>query len=147
MCRDNDASNPPVSLTAEINARLHAAYDILPGIFLFRADGTEELVFANQDALALYQCKSFRELREKIGTHFSHFLQPDDYLPLSELAGCSTAKDTPHRFYSYEYRTALGHLRRVEVTLQQGTDPTSGRSTTCRSSVPIRAATPMKPIP
>ncbi len=126
MCRDNDASNPPVSLTAEIKARLHAAYDILPGIFLFRADGTEELVFANQDALALYQCKSFRELREKIGTHFSHFLQPDDYLPLSELAGCSTAKDTPHRFYSYEYRTALGHLRRVEVTLQQGTDADLG---------------------
>jgi diguanylate cyclase (GGDEF)-like protein len=126
MCRDNDASNPPVSLTAEIKARLHAAYDILPGIFLFRADGTEELVFANQDALALYQCKSFCELREKIGTHFSHFLQPDDYLPLSELTGCSTAKDTPHRFYSYEYRTALGHLRRVEVTLQQGTDADLG---------------------
>ena len=33
MCRDNDASNPPVSLTAEIKARLHAAYDSLPGIF------------------------------------------------------------------------------------------------------------------
>ena len=123
MCRDNDASNPPVSLTAEIKARLHAAYDSLPGIFLFRADGTEELVFANQDALTLYQCKSFRELREKIGTHFSHFLQPDDYLPRSAI--CAAWKSRCSR----------------EQT------PTSGRSTTCRSSMPIRAATPMKPIP
>lgn len=82
MCRDNDVSNTPVSLTAETKARLHAAYDSLPGIFLFRTDGTEELVFANREALALYQCESFDALRGKVGTTFSHFLLPDDYLPL-----------------------------------------------------------------
>ena len=149
MCRDNDVSNTPVSLTAEIKARLHAAYDSLPGIFLFRTDGTEELVFANRDALALYQCESFDALRGKVGTTFSHFLLPDDYLPLAELARRSAGKDVSRRFYNYEYRTALGHLRRMEITLRQGTDACLGPlyymtligADTCRSAYETDALT------
>ena len=121
MCQVKGAA-----ITDQIVNRLHAAYDNLPGIFLFRADGTEELVFANCEALALYQCTSCTELRTKLGTTFSQFVLPEDYLPLQELASRSAKSDVTLRIYSYEYRTALGHLRRMEITLHAGEDPDLG---------------------
>ena len=86
MCQDHDEANPrAAALTAETSARLHAAYDSLPGIFLFCADGSETLLFANPEALALYQCDSLDALRSALGTTFSSLLLPDDYLPLAEV--------------------------------------------------------------
>ena len=112
MCQDHDEANPhAATLTAETSARLHAAYDSLPGIFLFRADGSETLLFANPEALALYQCDSLGALRSTLGTTFSSLLLPDDYLPLAELARRPSARKE-HLFYSYEYHTAQGQDRK-----------------------------------
>ena len=126
MCQDHDEANPrAAALTAETSARLHAAYDSLPGIFLFRADGSETLLFANPEALALYQCDSLGALRSTLGTTFSSLLLPDDYLPLAELARRPSARKE-HLFYSYEYHTAQGHLHRMEVRIREGKDPELG---------------------
>ena len=70
------------------------AYDLLPtAICFFRADGSEELLFANRAALALYQCDDRVTFRKHTGGHFRGLMLEDEYRPLEAFARHGTGRE------------------------------------------------------
>lgn len=53
--------------------------DKMPGgFFIYRADGEEEIIYANQALLWMFGCTSFEEFRELTGNSFRGIVHPDD---------------------------------------------------------------------
>ncbi len=53
--------------------------DEMPGgFFIYRADGEEEIIFANKAVLRIFQCADLEEFRELTGNSFKGIVHPDD---------------------------------------------------------------------
>lgn len=48
------------------------------GFFIYRAGGDEEILFANQAVLRIFQCKDLEEFRELTGNSFKGIVHPED---------------------------------------------------------------------
>lgn len=53
--------------------------DEMPGgFFIYRADGDEELIYANKALLRIFQCETLKEFREWTNNSFKGLVHPDD---------------------------------------------------------------------
>ena len=53
--------------------------DEMPGgILIYHADGAEEIIYANQALLRIFQCNSIQEFRELTGNSFRGVVHPQD---------------------------------------------------------------------
>lgn len=48
------------------------------GFFIYRADGDEEILYANKSLLKIFNCKTMEEFRKHTGNSFKGFVHPDD---------------------------------------------------------------------
>ena len=49
------------------------------GFFIYKAEGDEELLYANQPVLDIYGCENLEEFKELTGYTFKGMVHPDDY--------------------------------------------------------------------
>ncbi len=54
------------------------------GFFIYRAEGAEELIYANDATISLFGCKNLDEFKELTGYSFKGMLHPDDYSAVSD---------------------------------------------------------------
>ena len=65
--------------TLRMTLELVQFMDEMPGGFLiYRADGGEELIYANRELLRIFQCDSMEELRALTGDSFQGLVYPED---------------------------------------------------------------------
>ena len=53
------------------------------GFFIYKAEGDEELLYANQPVFDIYGCKNLEEFKELTGYTFKGMVHPDDYDKIS----------------------------------------------------------------
>ena len=100
------------------------AYDLLPtAICFFRADGSEELLFANRAALVLYQCDDRVTFRKHTGGHFRGLMLEDDYRPLEAFTRHGTGRE---HYLTFQYRSHHRHILRAEGYVQAIVHPDFG---------------------
>jgi len=100
------------------------AYDLLPtAICFFRADGSEELLFANRAALALYQCDDRVTFRKHTGGHFRGLMLEDEYRPLEAFTRHGTGRE---HYLTFQYRSHHHHILRAEGYVQAIVHPEFG---------------------
>ena len=100
------------------------AYDLLPNaICFFRADGSEDLLFANRAALALYACNDRAAFFQHTGGHFRGLMIEDDYQPLERFA-----RHGSHHEHYLTFRCNLpkNHIVRAEGYVKEILHPTFG---------------------
>lgn len=94
----------------------------IPGAFLvYRAHGDEEILFANDDLVRLFDCESLDEFLELVHSSFKHFVHPDDIARVeseiwSQIRAQQSADDSAEYFDDYvEYRivTKTGAVKHV----------------------------------
>ena len=67
------------SLLSDQDSPARKLIDQMPGGFLiYRADGAEEIIHANQALLQIFGCRSLEEFREWTGNSFKGVVHPDD---------------------------------------------------------------------
>ena len=54
------------------------------GFFIYKAEGDEELLYANRAVLDIFGCESLEEFKELTGYTFKGMLHPDDYIQISK---------------------------------------------------------------
>ena len=94
----------------------------IPGAFLvYRAHGDEEILFANDDLVRLFDCEGLDEFLELVHSSFKHFVHPDDIARVeseiwSQIRAQQSADDSAEYFDDYvEYRivTKTGAVKHV----------------------------------
>ena len=79
---------PPASLGSqdlETACEVMTFMDEMPGGFLiYRADGNEEIIYANKALLRIFQCDSMDEFREMTGNTFKGLVHPEDLEEVEE---------------------------------------------------------------
>lgn len=81
------------------------------GVCFVLADGTERVVFANEKAASLYECKSPEDFLLNCSSNYRYLMEEEDYKPLAVIAG-----DHPDHFaVSFHYLTKKRHFRKAEV--------------------------------
>lgn len=85
------------------------------GFFIYRADGAEELLYANKAMLRLFNCETLEELREHTGNSFRGIVHPDDLDAVEESIQVQIANSQYDLDY-VEYRIIQkgGEVRWVE---------------------------------
>ena len=77
-----------------------AFMDAMPGGFLiYRADGDEEILYANRGLLRLLQCEDMAQFREMTGNSFRGLVHPDDLEQVEE----SIARQISASHYDLDY--------------------------------------------
>lgn len=90
--------------------------DEMPGgFFIYRADGNEELIYANKALLRIFQCSNLKEFRELTGNSFRGLVHPDDLEPVEQSISEQVASSQYDLDY-VEYRIIRrdGNVRWVE---------------------------------
>ena len=54
------------------------------GFFIYRAEGNEELLYANEETIRIFGCDSLDDFKELTGYTFKGMLHPDDYAAVSD---------------------------------------------------------------
>ena len=73
------------------------------GFFVYKAEGDEELIYANDAVIALFGCHDLDEFKELTGYTFKGMLHPDDYAAVSNSVHDQVGMDTQHNDH-VEYR-------------------------------------------
>ncbi|MBP3901136.1 MAG: response regulator [Blautia sp.] len=63
------------------------------GLFIYREDETEELIYANDEVWSIYGCESLEEFKEYTGFTLKGMVHPTDYERLSTSAGQQYGED------------------------------------------------------
>ncbi|MBQ8922063.1 MAG: diguanylate cyclase [Oscillospiraceae bacterium] len=88
----------------------------IPGaILVYKADETEEILFANDQLYALFECDSMQELLQFSGDSFRNIVHPDD-LDRVEREIFSQLKTNPHGldYVSYRIITKTGKIKMID---------------------------------
>ena len=111
-------------MSKDLITTFSTAYDLLPNaICFFRADGSEDLLFANRAALALYGCSDRAAFFEHTGGHFRGLMIEEDYQPLESFS----RKGAHHeRYLTFRCESARHHVTRAEGYVQEILHPTFG---------------------
>ena len=82
------------------------------GFFIYKGDGTDELLYANRAVIDLFGCESQEDFKELTGYSLKGMLHPDDYRMLSE----ASRNRNPEARSELEYRIIRkdGSVRFVE---------------------------------
>ncbi len=81
------------------------------GYFVYKAEGDEELLYANQDVFDIFGCDTEEEFRQLTGNTFRGMVHPDDYPEISESIIRQIKESEKKRDY-VEYR-----IRRKDGTV------------------------------
>lgn len=85
------------------------------GFFIYHAAGDEELIYANQEVLRMYNCVSMDEFRAYVGNSFRGMVHPDDLERVEQ--SIQSQIESNHRKFDYvEYRILPkdGQVRWIE---------------------------------
>ena len=74
------------------------------GFFIYRADGSEKLLFINQELILLYGCSTREELLALKGDSLRGFVHPDDYLKVLDAISATSEGNVDSNSDSVEYR-------------------------------------------
>lgn len=93
-----------------------AFMDEIPGGFLiYRADGDEEIIYANKALLNIFRCKTLREFKNHTGNSFKGIVYPLDldYVEKSIVEQIAVSKDAMD-YVEYRIRRTDGEIRWVD---------------------------------
>lgn len=91
-------------LQAQFSHQLKRFMDWMPGgFFIYRADGAEELLYANEATLRIFGCDTMEELRALTGGSFRGIVHPEDLDEVEESIRCQIDKSRYDLDY-VEYR-------------------------------------------
>ena len=111
-------------MTKDLISAFSTAYDLLPSaICFFRADGSEELLFANRAALALYQCTDRVSFSQLTGGTFHGLMIEEDYQPLTLFTRHGARRE---HYLTFHGVSAEDHIFRAEGYVQEILHPTFG---------------------
>lgn len=90
--------------------------DEMPGgFFIYRADGEEEILFANQAVLRLFQCRDLEEFRELTGNSFKGIVHPEDLEEVEQsIQEQIAASQYDLDYIEYRIITKTGSIQWVE---------------------------------
>jgi len=92
-------------------AQCQSYFDLIEGGVCFvLADGTERIVFANEKAASLYECKDAEDFLQFFSASWRNLMEDEDYKPLSQMAGAHPE----HFTITFHYQTKKGHFRKAE---------------------------------
>ena len=67
------------NLLSQSNSSVRQMIDKMPGgFFIYRAGGNEELLYANQAMIRIFNCDTLEEFRQLTGNSFRGIVHPDD---------------------------------------------------------------------
>ncbi len=92
-----DLNEQTLSVVEEIGGHIPG------GFFIYRAEGNEELIYANKAVLDLYGCADIEEFKELTGFTFKGMVHPDDYQDVSLSIVDQIARSDDNMDYA-EYR-------------------------------------------
>ncbi len=82
MNTKHEPDNPALCLEAyhaQVAAQFIKFMDEMPGgFFIYRADGDEEILYANKALLRIFQCETLQEFQALTGNSFKGLVHPDD---------------------------------------------------------------------
>lgn len=85
------------------------------GFFVYNAEGNEEILFADQNVINLFECESIEELREYTGNSFSGMVHPDDVEKIqNDITSQTFNSEKKHDYVRYRILTKKGSTRYVE---------------------------------
>lgn len=101
---DNDLQSIATLSTNPQN--IHSAYEIINfmnempgGFFIYRADGNEEIIYANKALLRIFKCENRKDFQELTGNSFKGIVHPED---LEEVEK-SIQEQITHSKYDLDY--------------------------------------------
>lgn len=85
------------------------------GMFIYRVEGDQNILFADNNVVHLYGCESFEEFIDYIGNSFHNMVHPDDLKNSTNMINTQTI-DSGHRHDYLRYRiiTKQGEIRFIE---------------------------------
>ena len=85
------------------------------GMFIYRADRDEEVVYANSHLLDFFECKTMEEFVELTGGKFATMIHPDDMKSTKNEIAAQILAGTDHFDHiSYRIITRTGKIRSIE---------------------------------
>ncbi len=82
------------------------------GLFIYKADDSEELIYANKAVCDIYGCESLEEFKEYSGFNFRGMIHPDDYQSVSESIKKQLYEDrSKHDFVEFRIIRKDGKVR------------------------------------
>jgi len=85
------------------------------GFFVYAYDGDEELVYADENVMELYGCRSMEEFREYTGNSFQGMVHPDDLPKIQNQIQAQTVfGEKRHDYVRYRILTKQGEVRYIE---------------------------------
>lgn len=102
-------------LLLENNESRHFMDEMPGGFFIYRADDTEEIIYANKALLRIFQCDTMEEFRELTGNSFKGLVHPED-LDAVEESITEQIRNSKYDLDYVEYRIIRkdGQLRWIE---------------------------------
>ncbi len=85
------------------------------GFFVYYANDAEEIVFADENVIALYDCEDMNEFRELTGNSFKGMVIEDDYEKTKgDISKQTVFGEMRHDYVRYRIKTKTGRIRYVE---------------------------------
>ena len=104
---------------AGTNRRLRFNYlDYLPGgVFVYKADGDEEILFANRKTLEIFECSNYHEFLQLTGGTFKGLVYHEDYEKTNDsiwkqIEDTENNKNVDHVIY--RVKTAKGNIKELD---------------------------------
>ena len=85
------------------------------GFFIYESDGNEELLFAEENVIRLYDCETLEEFREYTGNSFKGMIHPEDLHKIENQIQAQTMfGEKRHDYVRYRILTKKGDIRYIE---------------------------------
>ncbi len=85
------------------------------GFFIYRAEGNEEILFAEENVINLFGCSSIEEFREYTHNSFSGMVHPDDLVKIqNDIQAQTLAVEKRHDYVRYRIISKTGDIRYIE---------------------------------
>ncbi len=85
------------------------------GFFIYEAEGEEQLLFADYNVIALFECETFEEFNEFVGGTFKGMVHPDDLYKIeNQIQAQTILGEKRHDYVRYRIITKYGVVRYIE---------------------------------
>lgn len=85
------------------------------GFFIYNADDKEELIFADENVVALYECDDIEDFKKLTGNTFKGMVLEEDYKEaLSDINKQTIFGQMRHDYVRYRIKTKSGRIRFIE---------------------------------
>ena len=85
------------------------------GFFIYNAQGDEELLFADQNVIELFGCKTMDEFREYTNNSFMGMVHPEDLEKIeNDIQAQTFTSEKRHDYVRYRILTKQGEVRYIE---------------------------------